>query len=301
MCFQKKISIIICTYNRSKLLSLALDSLVVQSANSKNFEILVIDNNSKDNTREIVDKYIKRYPKHKIKYFLEKKQGISYARNRGAKEAKYEYFAYIDDDAKAIKDWIQNILFDIKKIKPDILGGPIYPYYLSSKPRWFKDEYEIRQIIKNNGFLTAKQIIPTGNLVIKKKLFSQVKGFDETLEIGEDTNFIIKSWRKKPNLKVYYNQKVSVLHFVKKDRMKVKERLAQSFRYGKLHYRIWMEEPKNVFSSFLGLSMISLLVVLKFVYRFFLRKKGQKYVQNVIFEEINPLFPKLGKYFSVFI
>ncbi|MFX6888208.1 glycosyltransferase, partial [Acinetobacter baumannii] len=78
------ISIVICTYNRAQYLPDALDSLHHQTIDKQLYEIIVVNNNSTDNTAEVCEAYIKKYRDLSITYLLETKQGASFARNSGA-------------------------------------------------------------------------------------------------------------------------------------------------------------------------------------------------------------------------
>jgi glycosyltransferase involved in cell wall biosynthesis len=94
------LSVVICTYNRAELLERALNSLLNSPREaSESWELLVIDNNSTDMTKEVVSSY-------EARYILEPNQGIAYARNRGYMEAKGTYVAYIDDDAYVDSGWL---------------------------------------------------------------------------------------------------------------------------------------------------------------------------------------------------
>ena len=73
------LSIIICTFNRANFLKSCINSIIDQIHEHKNIEILIIDNNSKDNTKELV----KNYNSNNIVYYLETQQGLSFARNKG--------------------------------------------------------------------------------------------------------------------------------------------------------------------------------------------------------------------------
>ena len=91
-----KVSLIIPTFNRSLLLTKCLDSLVNQTYPITDYEIIVVDNNSIDNTFDIVNEYIKKYSN--LRYFKEKKPGLVNARHTGAKNASFDYLIFTDDD-----------------------------------------------------------------------------------------------------------------------------------------------------------------------------------------------------------
>ncbi|WKL00321.1 glycosyltransferase [Paenibacillus amylolyticus] len=82
-----KVTVAICTYNRAHDAVEAIRSAIQQNYASSDYEIILIDNNSKDNTREIVLQTILQHENHSIRYVLEEKQGLSVARNRAIHEA----------------------------------------------------------------------------------------------------------------------------------------------------------------------------------------------------------------------
>src|SRR5271157_3222925 len=122
------LSIIICTYNRDKILKNALVALSVPLlANSEAWEVLIIDNASTDSTKETVDRFISQSPN--FSYYYESQVGLSFARNRGWQEAKGEYVAYLDDDCRIPLDWIPKALKIIDEKFPLAFGGPYLPDY----------------------------------------------------------------------------------------------------------------------------------------------------------------------------
>ena len=104
-----QISAVICTYRRPDTLPRAIESLVAQSLDFSQYEIIVVDNNSQDESAKIVQQYNQNYfPK--VEYALETCQGLSYARNLGVKLASSDIIAFIDDDAVAHPDWLASLL-----------------------------------------------------------------------------------------------------------------------------------------------------------------------------------------------
>ena len=104
-----KISVILCTYNRCQSLTRALESVAAsQMPNSLDWEILVVDNNSKDRTREVMSEFCLRHP-GRVRYLFEAQQGLSNARNAGIREAHGEIIAFTDDDITVEPTWLQNL------------------------------------------------------------------------------------------------------------------------------------------------------------------------------------------------
>ena len=130
------ISVIVCTYNRARYIIRCLETLT--KTHCRDYEVIVVDNNSSDGTAEFVKSFLKDRPDLPVKYVFEPAQGLSNARNRGMKEAGGEVFVFLDDDAFVVGDYISNIeafLFSY----PDVaaFGGPIEPLFDDCKrPKW---------------------------------------------------------------------------------------------------------------------------------------------------------------------
>jgi len=106
------VSVIVCTYNREHYIERNLDSLSKQSLSVENYEIIIINNNSTDNTESICKSFIDNHPELQIASFNEHNQGHSYARNKGIQESKGEYLAFIDDDAFVDFYYTKNIIIN---------------------------------------------------------------------------------------------------------------------------------------------------------------------------------------------
>ena len=104
-----KITVILCTYNRSRYLRTALDSVAASILPaSVSWDVLVVDNNSNDQTREVVKEYCAKYPEH-FKYLFEPTPGKSHALNSGIREAAGDVLAFMDDDVTVEPTWLQNL------------------------------------------------------------------------------------------------------------------------------------------------------------------------------------------------
>ena len=103
------ITVVLCTYNRCDSLANALQSLAAQTfATPVDWEILIVDNNSTDGTREIVERFCRVYPNH-FRYIFEPRPGKSYALNTGLQHCDGEILAFTDDDIMAEPTWLENL------------------------------------------------------------------------------------------------------------------------------------------------------------------------------------------------
>ncbi len=135
-----KLSIIVCTYNRSRHLASVLESLSTQQTpEGFQWEVLVIDNNSRDDTQAVFEEFARR-GKLQVRYVMETRQGLSHARNRGIAEASGEYLAFIDDDALADAHWVIELSNALDRYKCDCVGGKIYLKHVNPLPRWLTKE-----------------------------------------------------------------------------------------------------------------------------------------------------------------
>src|SRR5579862_965324 len=109
-----KITVILCTYNRCEILAQALDSIAAcVLPESVAWEVLVVDNNSSDQTREVVEEFRQRYP-GRFRYILEPRSGKSNALNVGIREAHGDILAFVDDDVTVEPTWLHNLTAELR-------------------------------------------------------------------------------------------------------------------------------------------------------------------------------------------
>lgn len=243
-----RMSVVIATFNRAELLSNCLRSLQEQILFPEAFEIIVVDNNSTDDTQKMAGSFSKHFPNYAV--LGEERQGLSHARNRGWRVAKSEYVAFIDDDAKVPPDWLEKVIAVIDEYHPDVLGGPIYPYYTTEKPAWFKDEYEIRMHQDHSGWM-EKGFISGSNMIFKRAVLEELGGFDVRygmrggqIAYGEDTEMIKRA--RERGKKIYYSVEIAVQHHVPPHKMDIIYALTAAYRKGTTTSDLWEEGAKKV-------------------------------------------------------
>lgn len=133
-----KISVIICTYNRDKYIYDTLKYIAENNFPAEQYEILLINNNSTDDTEKECQRFHADFPVPDFHYFIETRQGLSFARNRGCAEALGDVLVFLDDDAFVNHNYLENLSRQIKA-HPDFFafGGKITPFYESGiTPSW---------------------------------------------------------------------------------------------------------------------------------------------------------------------
>ena len=128
---------IICTYNRAKYIGPLLESIAANDLDKKAYEIVLVDNNCTDNTREICEAFAKAHKEVNFRYVVEPEQGLSAARNKGIQEAKGELIVYIDDDALVDAHYLRTYAeWFAAHPETQACGGPIEPLYETQEPAW---------------------------------------------------------------------------------------------------------------------------------------------------------------------
>jgi glycosyltransferase involved in cell wall biosynthesis len=131
------ITVILCTYNRCNLLPNALMSVVTSEMPAEvKWEILVVDNNSRDRTRDVVEDFQRRYP-GRLRYIFEPQPGKSHALNSGIRCALGHILAFVDDDVTVQSDWLDKLTAVLlREAQWAGSGGRILPLWSKPQPRW---------------------------------------------------------------------------------------------------------------------------------------------------------------------
>ncbi|MFL5774423.1 MAG: glycosyltransferase [Flavisolibacter sp.] len=219
------ISVVICSYNRADYIIGAIESLNRQTLDKKRFEVHVVDNNSIDNTGDLVQEYISTHPDFNLRYLTESKQGASFARNTGAAFSSAPLLCFMDDDAIAEKDFLQRIAeFFTTHPNAAALGGRIIPKYIPEEPNWMS--HFVSSLVGNFDYSPhITQFAPgkyplESNMIVKKSDFDLVNGFNTdlpgvkgTLRIGgEGKDFFLRL--QALGKEVYYDPFAIVHHVV---------------------------------------------------------------------------------------
>ncbi len=213
-----EVSVVICTYNREKHIGRALESLIAQTADKENYEIIVIDNNSTDHTPEIIKNFKQKYPDYSIKIEKEIQQGLSFARNKGIDISSGKIISFIDDDAIAAPDFIEKIIQNEKKY-PGFLafGGKVLPKYeTGNTPLWMSRYIEriISIVDMGDKVKKFKKTYPVGcNMIFRKEIFDKVGKFNTRLRLRSDDKYIFLKIME-DDYEVLYLPDVVVQHFI---------------------------------------------------------------------------------------
>lgn len=184
-------TVTICTYNRARWLRETLEFITKQDYPADRWEIIVVDNNSKDETASVVAEFAGA-PKAP-RYFLEKNQGSSFARNRGIAEAQGDIVIFTDDDMLGPSDWLRNLMTPFAEGASDTvaaIGGEVIPVFPEGLPKWLEGYWKPLEFRSDVGPLRQNQLPMTANLAIRKAVFGKVGLFRTDLgRIGNHSLF----------------------------------------------------------------------------------------------------------------
>jgi len=200
-----KVSVIIPTYNRSKLLKQTIDSVLNQTLGD--FEILVIDDGSTDNTEQVA----KAFDDSRIKYFYKQNGGVSSARNWGLRKAKGRYICFLDSDDLWPKDFLQVML---EKLNQNPGYGAAYCARTVLLPDGTKKDSYQKEYCKS-GYLTQdlfkKTFMQTSSICFRREKWGGFF-FDESLNNAEDSDAWLRLSTKTkflfvPQVQIIYRQR----------------------------------------------------------------------------------------------
>lgn len=178
---EPKVSLIIPAYNEEKYIGTCVE-YAIKNSGGKFFEIIVVDNNSFDRTKEIAEK-IKG-----VRVVCEKKKGVMWARQRGFTETRGDILAYIDADTRMPHGWYEMLVSEFKKNEQlSCVSGPCMYYDIPGRQQmlvkiyWYFLALPVYLII---GYMTVG-----GNFAIRRSVLEKMSGFDTSIPFyGDDTN-----------------------------------------------------------------------------------------------------------------
>jgi glycosyltransferase involved in cell wall biosynthesis len=203
-----QVSIVMSTYNRGLLLDDAVRSVLAQhEPTAPPFELIVVDNNSTDGTREIVERFANL--DGRVRYLFEAQQGLSYARNAGIRAARAPIIAFTDDDVRAEPDWVSAIVRAFQEHPDaDFVGGRVLPVWPDAPPAWLTRDHWTPLALADYGdapiaVTSRRSICLVGaNLSFRRPVFDLVGEFGADFQrvkdgIGslEDHEFLLRLLR----------------------------------------------------------------------------------------------------------
>ncbi len=241
------ISVIIPTKNNCWSLERTLISLLQQkNVNGLQYEIIVVDNNSRDDTQGTVFKFMTRF-NDRLKYAHTDMPGAANARNKGITQARGDIIAFTDDDCVADPNWLAEIHKAYHQYHPNAIQGRVFlatPLPRGIRfPKWFIEQ-RLAHVDHGEQIREIKGLDLVGaNMVIPKKVFEQYGHLDPSpaFLMNDDTEFSRRI--SKHNVKIIYNPNIKIYHHFFVERINERKFLKQTFDWGRSNIVL---EPTNL-------------------------------------------------------
>lgn len=232
----KGISIIVPVYNDPGGLRKNIDSLINQNLPTDKYEIIIVDNNSTDNTLKVAGNYKKKYP-DLIRIEQEVEIQSSYAaRNKGIIRSKADIFAFIDSDCIAARNWLKEGVKILKRKDVDLAGGNVKFIFTPAKSSGEMFDSITNMQISDN--IRERKVAKTANLFVKSYVFNEIGLFPANVKSGGDVQ-----WTKRATdrgFKLVFAEKAVVRHPARP----LNELLKKQFRVGKGQKELWLNYEK---------------------------------------------------------
>ena len=235
------ISVAICTYNRAESLADTLAYFCrLHGQDHLAWELLVIDNNCRDHTQRVIQKFADRLP---IRYLEESRQGLSHGRNHAIREARGDLLVFADDDVRPVPEWLSCYVKTAEEYEwAEYFGGCIVPWWPEGKPCWVRDvnmpllgglfgAYDLGADIQE---YSADHMPPYGaNFAVRRSLFERLDPFRVDLGVvgsvpgrGEEAEYLDRA--RAVGARGIYVPGAVVEHRVDPERLRIR----YLYRYG---------------------------------------------------------------------
>jgi GT2 family glycosyltransferase len=241
------VTIVVSTHNRASTLDRLLTTLLLeQLPGDVSYDVILVDNNSTDDTAEIVKPWCRRFGS-RLQYIFEPRKGVSYGRNAGVAAAGGDIVAFTDDDNEPAADWVRTIgrLFrDDPELQ--VCGGKVIPRWNEPVPHWLDRRHWSPLAIIDYGdepFWTSAQrplCLLTANLAVRRAVFDRIGGFSPVFLRCQDHEFLLRLWRS--GGRALYTPELVVRAPIDPERLTLKYHRAWHVRHGKFSALMRAEE-----------------------------------------------------------
>ena len=222
-------SVVIATYNRARDLDATLQSLA-HLRPAGDWEVIVVDNNSRDDTRAVVERAARTFPVD-LRYVFEREQGRSPALNAGIRAARGSIIATTDDDVRVEPDWLDRAVEGIHTLQCDYVGGRVFPIWGAPPPRWFANgpgqQWAVIALLDYGPQpIEFGTRVPLGvNMAFRREAFDRAGLFDTSTgrRAGTLLGQEVREWcirARAAGLRGFYVPSMAVRHVIPASRLK---------------------------------------------------------------------------------
>src|ERR1700722_5888418 len=230
-----RVTVAVITFNRSRFLRQTLAGLVAQEYPSDCWELLVIDNNSTDDTNDAVASFMASSPSPRR--VLETRPGLDFGRNRAIVEARGDIIALVDDDILVERDWLSQLVAPFSSQDSHsigVVGGEVVPVFPDGVPAWLEGAHSPLRFRRDPGPLPPGQAPMGANFAFPRWVFERFGNFDTSLDRqgarlfgGGDSNMIRRI--RTAGLQAWFVPGARVLHQIPAGRLTMRYALRHAF------------------------------------------------------------------------
>jgi succinoglycan biosynthesis protein ExoM len=228
-----RVAVCICTYRRQKLLRELLRGiakLTFRKVSAPQLTIIVVDNTSGESgsAQEICETASLPWP---IKYVVEPRHGLTYARNRAIAEVgSVDFVAFIDDDEVPSAHWLDELLWTQAEFAADVVSGPVLPRYAPDVADWVRRGGFFEARVSPTG--TTRKACATNNVLVGTHIFERVPKFDDAFALSgaEDSDFFLRV--SAAGHKIVWSQEAVVFEAISAERATARWILRREYQTG---------------------------------------------------------------------
>jgi glycosyltransferase involved in cell wall biosynthesis len=226
-----RVAICIATFRRQELLRALLTGiarLTFRKVQTPRIQIVIVDNDELASAEEVCGTVPVPWP---IKYVVESRRGITYARNRGIAEAGLvDFIAFIDDDEVPSAYWLDELLWAQAKFCADVVSGPVLPRYAPDVPEWVRRGGFFDGRVSVTG--TTRRACATNNALVRTHVFRRIPRFDDAFALSgaEDIHFFLRV--SQAGYEIAWSQEAVVFETVSADRGTVAWLIRREYQTG---------------------------------------------------------------------
>jgi len=263
-----RFTVAVCTFNRAGMLRGCLEDLVALAPPAGGHEILVVDNNSSDATREVVEGFMSDAPE--LRYLFEPEQGLSHARNAACRAARGEYVVFFDDECRIPFGYLRIADEVVDQRAPSIFGGLIVPRFTTPPPPWYLDGYGGNGRLGTEArSLASDEFLAGGNIAVRRSVAEELGGFDPDLgmiggriRFGEETDLQLRHRAAHPDDPVHYDPRLVVEHIERAEKYRLRFTALSRFHSGMASSRMFVHRLPALPRPLLAAAACGIIVVL---------------------------------------
>lgn len=229
------LAIVVCTYNRNDLLEMCLRSLCSQDRTNRDWQVIVVNNYHLPLPTTILQ-LLAKLPYGSSMH--EPQPGLSRARNAGIAACRAPWIAFLDDDARAPRDYVDRILATIHQGHYQCFGGDIRSWWYYGRPRWLDSDYGSKPHLRADKGAIAQGFNWGSNLIVSRAALEVAQGFPEDIgmkghQLGYSAENLVQIKLRAAGIPIGYDPDLYVDHVVSRAKLRMLWHIKAAYATGR--------------------------------------------------------------------